>query len=700
MKIFIMVMLMMAAAGAQGMWEKLNGPEGGEIDNLQTKGDTIVAGSLKGKIFCSFDNGRTWELVRLSTDYRSIMYVMLSNNMIYLAAQSGGIYRSADFINWTKLNLTGKFLSLGEDLKGNIYAGMAGLNEIYISSDNGDTWTRDYRVPGYGDMSGFITLSDSSILASGQSMVLRKKVNESWEKVYTDSIYFTEYKLFTDEQENIYTYRLSGVNVSTDKGSTWKEQPTGTFFYGNSMYAALYNQRIIGAFWDETGWFGDGWGAAVSDDKGKTWRWSQSGLPPKITGLCLAKSGDDTYMGTHSAGVFKSTDFGESWFSANKGITAANVRDFTFDEEGTLYTASWSNGLAKSTDKGESWEVINNGLSNVYMYSIFSDDDGVLFAGSDQGLFRSTDKGENWVRTSNFGNSYAYHLYKDNQNRVYAFTYGTGIYRTTDLGSSWIRLDKNFVSGYVFGFTMDTEDNIYVGGRGGTIYKSTDDGENWTEVYKSPVSSAVISDISISPNGYMFASSVNEGVIRSTDNGISWEVKHSGIPSTLIRPVAVNSRGEVFTATYDEGIYISRDDGESWIDITDNMKMVQVRRIFIDDDDNLYLATNESVWRGKPDSITSVKRDETLPVEYSLSQNYPNPFNPSTKISYVIPKENYVTLKIYDILGNEVTTLVNKYQTTGRYSINFEGDNLASGIYIYRLQAGDYISSKKMTLIK
>ncbi len=85
---------------------------------------------------------------------------------------------------------------------------------------------------------------------------------------------------------------------------------------------------------------------------------------------------------------------------------------------------------------------------------------------------------------------------------------------------------------------------------------------------------------------------------------------------------------------------------------------------------------------------------------YDLSQNFPNPFNPATTINYRLPQTGFVTLKIYDILGKEVTTLVNERKTSGRYSVNFDGSGLASGIYIYQLRVNDYVSSKKMILLK
>ncbi len=88
------------------------------------------------------------------------------------------------------------------------------------------------------------------------------------------------------------------------------------------------------------------------------------------------------------------------------------------------------------------------------------------------------------------------------------------------------------------------------------------------------------------------------------------------------------------------------------------------------------------------------------PISYQLFQNYPNPFNPTTTINYTIPQDGTVTLKIYNVLGAEVMTLVNKTQTKGKYQVTFDASRLSSGIYIYRIQSGSYYNSKKMILLK
>lgn len=98
--------------------------------------------------------------------------------------------------------------------------------------------------------------------------------------------------------------------------------------------------------------------------------------------------------------------------------------------------------------------------------------------------------------------------------------------------------------------------------------------------------------------------------------------------------------------------------------------------------------------------ITGVSQSDMLPVVFSLSQNYPNPFNPSTAINYSIPFESQVTLKVYNMLGQEVATLVNEKQAQGYYTTNFNASRLSSGVYVYRIEAGSYIAVKKMMLLK
>lgn len=98
--------------------------------------------------------------------------------------------------------------------------------------------------------------------------------------------------------------------------------------------------------------------------------------------------------------------------------------------------------------------------------------------------------------------------------------------------------------------------------------------------------------------------------------------------------------------------------------------------------------------------ITEVENEETIPIVFKLEQNYPNPFNPSTKIKFAVPEKSNVLIKVYDILGSEVTTLVNEEMDAGWYENNFNAAGLSSGVYLFRMEAGNYVNTKKMILLR
>lgn len=101
------------------------------------------------------------------------------------------------------------------------------------------------------------------------------------------------------------------------------------------------------------------------------------------------------------------------------------------------------------------------------------------------------------------------------------------------------------------------------------------------------------------------------------------------------------------------------------------------------------------------DAIVAVEdKEQILPMVFDLKQNYPNPFNPSTIIKFAVPERSMVQIKIYDILGGELVTLINEEMERGWYEKTFNASGYASGMYIYRMQAGNYVSTKKMLLVK
>ena len=164
----------------------------------------------------------------------------------------------------------------------------------------------------------------------------------------------------------------------------------------------------------------------------------------------------------------------------------------------------------------------------------------------------------------------------------------------------------------------------------------------------------------------------------------------------------------------DEGVFLTTNNGVNWIEINEGLLATDVRSLGISDT-NLFAGTREGVWRRTLYEIivSAEELPNHLPSSFSLFQNYPNPFNPSTKIRFTIPnviasgamQSQLVILKVYDVLGNEIETLVNEEKPAGTSEIEFDSHSgsvriLPSGVYFYRLTAGDFIMTKKMILLR
>ncbi len=147
------------------------------------------------------------------------------------------------------------------------------------------------------------------------------------------------------------------------------------------------------------------------------------------------------------------------------------------------------------------------------------------------------------------------------------------------------------------------------------------------------------------------------------------------------------------------GIYVSTNGGVTWN--TMGLKGFGVSSILVNPSShNLFAGTGDGKIYMNVNNPSSSKEENTIPTAFSLEQNYPNPFNPETIIEFSLPAQRDVTLKIYNTLGEEVKTLINENLKPGRYAIPFNASGLASGVYIYRLNAGDFVSTKKSLLLK
>jgi hypothetical protein len=237
--------------------------------------------------------------------------------------------------------------------------------------------------------------------------------------------------------------------------------------------------------------------------------------------------------------------------------------------------------------------------------------------------------------------------------------------------------------------------NLYAGDNlGSGVYLSTDNGASWNAV---GLKGRLIESLAISGSN-VFAGTDNSAYY-STDNGASWNA--TGLPNIYVNAFVISGTN-IFAGTYGSGVYLSTDNGASWNAVNSGLMNTYITTLAVSGT-NIFAGTYPGgVWkRPLSDMITSVETPSgDIPKNFILNQNYPNPFNPSTTIKYSLPSESKVIIKIYNLLGQEIKTLVNAMETAGNHQITFTAGKLSSGVYLYRIQAGDFIQTKKMVLLK
>jgi hypothetical protein len=177
------------------------------------------------------------------------------------------------------------------------------------------------------------------------------------------------------------------------------------------------------------------------------------------------------------------------------------------------------------------------------------------------------------------------------------------------------------------------------------------------------------------------------------------------VSTSRVQALAVSGRnvlaGTASPAQDSGSVFLSTDAGASWSEVNSGMPESAIQCLSARGG-NIFAGTwARGVWRRTLSEITSVASTaDRLPVSFALRQNYPNPFNPSTTIRFALPHRSHVTLTVYNTLGQQVAQLVNSDIAAGYHEVQFNASNLASGVYFYRMQAGSYVETKSLCLIK
>jgi len=278
---------------------------------------------------------------------------------------------------------------------------------------------------------------------------------------------------------------------------------------------------------------------------------------------------------------------------------------------------------------------------------------------------------------------------------VFACIQGGGLFRSENNGELWTEIDGN----HFYSYLVD-DSKIFAGTFTG-IYESVNDGLTW---YQTGLPNKIISSIS-NNNNYFFATNYTYGIFRSSDKGLTWSEFNQGLPLDNLHPYTVFAVDSlIFAGLTSNKIYLSKNNGLTWKEFSKGIGIseytyhvkfaVNGNKIFVS---FLY----NSLWYCDLSEITSLTEiNSSTADKFILFQNYPNPFNPITNIIYSLFKTCFITIKVYDLLGKEVTTLVKEEKQAGNYNINFNAVNLSSGVYFYRMQAGTFSETKKLILIK
>lgn len=358
--------------------------------------------------------------------------------------------------------------------------------------------------------------------------------------------------------------------------------------------------------------------------------------------------------------VFKSSDGGDTWQPTATQPNSSSDFYTLFDHSGYLYLGTLGDGIFRSSNGGQSWQSYNTGLPG---------------------------GGGSIVGLTALGDS------------LYAGTGGNGVYvRNLQTPGSWTAFNTGL---FQFGVNaISTSGNNLVASVGFYLFVRSRTAAQWTDVYVDSfgVQRQVFETLA---NGQHLYAGTDNGVYRGDLDAQNWErIDIAAFPNRDIVALTAHGSRLIVALSYF---------GQHWIFSTDDMGATwDFRAHEFAEAWDLFVSGNR-LWAGRSDGLwymdISVWTDLNEPAPnkpsgFDLSQNYPNPFNPKTTIAYEIPQAGHVTLKVFDLQGRQIATLVDAYQNTGRFEVTFDGSRLASGVYVYQLLMDGRRISRKMILTK
>ncbi len=396
------------------------------------------------------------------------------------------------------------------------------------------------------------------------------------------------------------------------------------------------------------------------------------------------------------------------WTSQTSGTTNALLTNSTVSD-----MIGWAAGagptVVRTTNGGTSWtSATGTGITgDVYNIYAWSANDAICTTSpAATFIYKTTDGGTTWTQAYTLAGGFIDGLQMISPTVGYGMGDPVGgtwtIVKTTDGGASWARMATEPVqvgaeAGWNNAFYIEGN-NIWFNTNVSTVYHSTDLGLTWSSSPIAPVTSTTYGSVHFNSSTLGLASGV--GGIARTTNGGSTYTSVATVPGTG-NLNALEGYANYFWYVRGTGVFISNDGGLTFTSaFTATLGTFNDMDFAVNGCPSGWAVTSSGAIY-KMSILTGISgTSEIIPDNYSLKQNYPNPFNPTTNINFSIPKSGLVTLKIYDMTGKEVATLVNEVKSAGSYLVGFNASNLPSGAYFYRVSSGNFVDTKKMMLIK
>lgn len=426
---------------------------------------------------------------------------------------------------------------------------------------------------------------------------------------------------------------------------------------------------------------------------------------------------DEMLVG-NDGGVWKSTNRGNNWINLNSNLNLTQFYRIATDpvSSNVVLGGSQDNGTMIRSSNNPVWNGVVGGDGNAVAFHPLNHLHVMGYAAG-QSPYYSTNGGANYQSWNSqsvglTGSSpFMGVITPSSIQSGYFYTTRQKVFVSFSPGSNWTQLNSTGLSGDINCLAISRNEDYMFASTGSGIFKSTDGGQSFTSI-RNGLPDRAITSIRVHPHVdsanvvvISYSGFGTDKIYKTTNTGANWFSISGNLPNTPVNDVLIYYPGQpssTYIAATDIGVFSSNNYGGTWSVFGTGLPNTVCMSLAHDEKQTGRIRVG-TMGRGawETDVATSISNyNNEIPAEFSLKQNYPNPFNPVTKIQFSIPQNSEVKLRIFDVLGREIKTLLNSQLNKGNYEIIVNASDLSTGVYIYKLNAGFYSDVKKMMLVK